>query len=82
MKKLLAVILLVGISFVSIFHFVQPSLEKPMNTRFIPFGKVDFSDDYDDYNSDYDTDDSDDITSRFGNFIKNHKTPFSKTVER
>lgn len=76
MKKFLKVALLLGIGFLSFSEFIKPSIENTKNHKFIAFGKVDFSDDDDDY--EYESDE----TSWFENFIKNHKTPFSKTIQK
>ncbi|MCS4487903.1 hypothetical protein [Streptococcus sciuri] len=88
MKKMIiiTVTLLLGVGFLSFFELVKPSTAKPTNHKFITFGKVDFSDDDsdNDYDSDddSDSDDSDENTSWFENFIENHKTPFSKTIQK
>ncbi|MGT2785294.1 hypothetical protein [Streptococcus merionis] len=83
MKKATVILLVVGISILTLFEFVKPSIEKSSNNKFITFGKVDFSDDDDyEYDESEDYEYESDETNWFEDFIKNHKTPFSKTIQK
>lgn len=80
MKKIAAITLLLGIGFLSLFNLNNPSTEKSDKHKFIAFGKVDFSDDSD--NEYDDTDDDSYSEDWFEHFVKTHKTPFSKTIQK
>ncbi|MGV3110485.1 hypothetical protein [Streptococcus pluranimalium] len=60
----------------------EPQIAAAKN-KWVIFGSVDFSDDEDDLEVDYDdAEGEDDKGNWLENFIKNHKTPFSKTIEK
>ncbi|HFI0004617.1 TPA: hypothetical protein ACGO1J_001979 [Streptococcus suis] len=86
MKKLLKLgaIVLFGILGFTLFTITknEPQIAAAKN-RWVIFGPVDFSDDEDDLEVDYDdAEGEDDKGNWLENFIKNHKTPFSKTIEK
>lgn len=93
MKKTLKLgtIALLGVLGFTLFTITknEPQIAAAKN-KWVIFGHVDFSDDEDDVEVDYDDaevdyDDAegeDDKGNWLENFIKNHKTPFSKTIEK
>lgn len=62
----------------------EPHISAAKN-KWVIFGPVDFWDDEDDVEVDYDdaeAEGEDDKGNWLENLIKNHKTPFSKTIEK
>lgn len=75
------------ISIIGIGAFFNQSHQSATSTKdkFVLFGNVDFSDsgDYDETEDvDVDNDEDNDDGKWFENFIKNNKTPFSKTIKK
>lgn len=86
MKKTLKLgtIALLGVLGFTLFTITknEPQIAAAKN-EWVIFGSVDFSDDEDDLEVDYDdAEGEDDKGNWLENFIKNHKTPFSKTIEK
>ncbi|MFU2163757.1 hypothetical protein ACMZ6Z_02920 [Streptococcus pluranimalium] len=86
MKKSLKLgtIVLLGILGFTLFTTTknEPHISAAKN-KWVIFGPVDFSDDEDDVEVDYDdAEGEDDKGNWLENLIKNHKTPFSKTIEK
>lgn len=85
MKKMI-ILGIIAISVLGIFLFNKNeksisagSIEK---SRTILFGKVDFSDEDDNIDENDETDEDDNKGNWLENFIKSHKTPFSKTITK
>lgn len=85
MKKLLILGLLATLGAAFIFSSnYNTSTSVNSKERVVLFGKIDLSDDSDDEDniSTSPDDNSEDKDDWLGNFIRTHKTPFSKTVTR
>lgn len=85
---MLGVVSVLGLSFLLTNNMVNSKGKASEKDKFIVFGPVDYweDEDYDyeaeDVNDYEDEDDSDDDGSWLENFIKTHKTPFSKTIHK
>ncbi|MDY4510108.1 hypothetical protein [Streptococcus hyovaginalis] len=89
MKKLLVLGALAMLGFVTFGLLTTNSSSASAETegKVVLFGKVDFSDDdnEDDVDLDYSTEEESEDSNEGGwleNFIKTHKTPFSKTIKK
>ncbi|ESV54297.1 hypothetical protein SAG0136_03290 [Streptococcus agalactiae LMG 14747] len=89
MKKLLVLGALAMLGFVTFGLLTTNSSSASAETegKVVLFGKVDFSDDdnEDDVDLDYSTEEESEDSNEGGwleNFIKSHKTPFSKTIKK
>lgn len=87
LKKIIILAVAVALGATFLLNSMENTKSKASEkNQFIVFGPVDTSEDedyeaeeFDDYE---DEDDSDDDGSWLDNFIENHKTPFSKTIDK